>query len=109
MDLSAVKIQGDRLQKNLLELARYGTSAGGGLMRMALSDADLETRLWFQERMREAGLRVHEDATLGAQILAETMMRIAYLCKEKCARRRGLQRKRSQGTKQPPIIWGMKG
>lgn len=62
MDISAIQVQGVRLQKDLLDLARYGEDPGGGLMRTALTDADLGARLWFQEHMREAGLRVHEDA-----------------------------------------------
>ncbi|MBW2307878.1 MAG: Zn-dependent hydrolase [Deltaproteobacteria bacterium] len=62
MDTSAIKVKEDRLRKDLLDLARFGEEPDGGIMRTALSDADLEARRWFQARMREAGLRVHEDA-----------------------------------------------
>ncbi len=62
MDISTIQVQEDRLRKDLLDLAQYGEEPGGGMMRMALSDADLEARRWFQARMRDAGLRVHEDA-----------------------------------------------
>jgi len=61
-DLSAIKVRESRLRKDLLELARYGEDPGGGLKRTALSEADLKARLWFKERMGEAGLRVREDA-----------------------------------------------
>jgi len=62
MDLSAIRVQEDRLRQDLLDLSRYGEDPSGGLRRTALSDADLQARLWFQERMRQAGLRVREDA-----------------------------------------------
>jgi len=62
MDVSKIQVQGDRLRQDLLELARFGGDPGGGIMRPALSVADLEARLWFKKRMEQAGLRVHEDA-----------------------------------------------
>ena len=62
MDLSAIRVQESRLRQDLLDLSRYGEDPAGGLRRTALSDADLQARLWFQERMRQAGLRVREDA-----------------------------------------------
>lgn len=62
MGISTVQVQEDRLRQDLLDLARFGEVPGRGIMRTALSDADLAARQWFKERMREAGLEVHEDA-----------------------------------------------
>jgi len=62
MNLLAIKVQADRLQKDLLNLAEYGQEPDGGMMRTALSDADLEARRWFKSRMKESGLHVREDA-----------------------------------------------
>lgn len=62
MDISAIRIQEDRLRQDLLDLGRFGEFSGRGIKRTALSDADLAARDWFKERMREAGLEVHEDA-----------------------------------------------
>jgi len=62
MDITKIRVQEARLRQDLLELARFGEDPAGGLRRTALSDADLEARQWFQGRMRQAGLQVHEDA-----------------------------------------------
>ena len=62
MDTSAVRAQEGRLRKDLDDLGKFGEAPGGGMMRTALSDADLEARRWFKRRMEEAGLQVREDA-----------------------------------------------
>jgi N-carbamoyl-L-amino-acid hydrolase len=62
MDLSAIRINPKRLQKDLVDLGGFGEVPGGGLVRTALSDADLGARRWFKSRMEDAGLRVREDA-----------------------------------------------
>jgi hydantoinase/carbamoylase family amidase len=62
MDISAVRVKGERLRRDLEELGKFGEEPGGGVMRTALSDSDLEARGWFRRRMEEAGLRVREDA-----------------------------------------------
>lgn len=59
---SALKINPDRLWRDLMKLSSFGGKANGGVERPALSEADLAARRWFQERMEEAGLRVKEDA-----------------------------------------------
>lgn len=61
MDFSAIRINSERLEKDLVELAKFGEVSGGGIMRPALSDADLAARAWLKDRMREAGLGVRED------------------------------------------------
>ncbi len=62
MDISAIRIKEDRLRQDLLDLGRFGETAGGGISRTALSDADLAARRWLKERMRGGGLKVREDA-----------------------------------------------
>jgi hydantoinase/carbamoylase family amidase len=62
VDASAIRINERRLQKDLCDLGSFGEVLSGGLMRTALSNADLEARRWFKSRMEEAGLRVREDA-----------------------------------------------
>ena len=61
-DIPAIRIKERRLRRDLLDLGRFGETAGGGIGRTALSDADLAARQWFKERMREGGLEVREDA-----------------------------------------------
>ncbi len=61
MDLSAIQISPERLGKDLVELGNFGGVAGGGIMRPALSDADLAARAWLKGRMRDTGLEVRED------------------------------------------------
>lgn len=62
MNFGDVRVKEDRLRDDLLHLARFGEDPGGGLMRTALSPADLEARSWFKEQMGAAGLKVREDA-----------------------------------------------
>jgi len=61
MDFSLIKVKGERLRKDLEDLGKFGEEPDGGILRPALSDADLKAREWFKARMREAGLRVRED------------------------------------------------
>ena len=61
MDFSAIRINPGRLEKDLGELGNFGEVAGGGIMRTALSDADLSARAWLKDRMADAGLEVRED------------------------------------------------
>ncbi|MBP1713199.1 MAG: allantoate amidohydrolase, partial [Deltaproteobacteria bacterium] len=61
MNVSAIRINQARLEKDLKELGKFGEVAGGGIMRTALSEADLSARAWLKDRMRGAGLKVRED------------------------------------------------
>ena len=61
MDFSAIRINPGRLEQDLGELGNFGEVAGGGIMRTALSDADLSARDWLKDRMADAGLNVRED------------------------------------------------
>jgi hydantoinase/carbamoylase family amidase len=61
MEFSEVQINPERLERDLVELAQFGALPGGGIVRSALSDADLAARAWLKSRMREAGMEVRED------------------------------------------------
>ena len=62
MDIFAIRVKGERLRKDLEALGKFGEAPDGGMMRPALSEADLEARRWFKGRMEEAGMRVREDS-----------------------------------------------
>ena len=62
MDFSSIKAKKRRLRKDLESLGKFGEGSDGGILRPALSDADLQAREWFKGRMRDAGLWVREDA-----------------------------------------------
>ena len=61
MDVSAIRINQARLENDLEKLGKFGEVAAGGIMRTALSEADLSARAWLKDRMRGAGLKVRED------------------------------------------------
>lgn len=61
-DFCPVKINGDRLWADLMELSQFGLTPGGGIRRTALSDADLAARQWLKEKMAATGMEVKEDA-----------------------------------------------
>jgi len=54
-------INNRRLKDDFNELANIGTTVGGGISRLALSNEDLEGRAWFANRIEEAGLLVRDD------------------------------------------------
>ena len=54
-------IDGDRLWRSLMELARIGATAKGGVCRLALSDLDGQGRDLVTGWLREAGLSVSVD------------------------------------------------
>lgn len=55
------KINETRFLKNLAELARIGATSEGGVNRPAFSDNDLAARVWFSEKVLEAGLEITVD------------------------------------------------
>ena len=57
-------IDGERLLADLSALSQIGGLPGGGVGRLAWSDADLAGRRWFAERIREAGLEARADEAL---------------------------------------------
>jgi len=54
-------VNGDRLNRSLAELSRFGRTPEGGISRVAFSDADLAARAWLGELMEGAGLRTRVD------------------------------------------------
>jgi N-carbamoyl-L-amino-acid hydrolase len=56
-----LRIRGERLQSRLGDLARIGALEGGGVCRLAFSDADKAGRDFIEERMRGLGLQVRID------------------------------------------------
>jgi beta-ureidopropionase / N-carbamoyl-L-amino-acid hydrolase len=57
----SVKINGQRLLDDLDDLAKIGRTNQGGLSRLAMSAADIEGRLWFQQRVQADGLVFRTD------------------------------------------------
>lgn len=61
-DAQALRIDGDRLWKSLMELARIGATPKGGVARLALTDLDREGRDWLIAAGRAVGMSVTVDA-----------------------------------------------
>lgn len=57
-------VRGERLLQDLGDLSAIGGRADGGLDRLAWSEADLEGRRWFAQRLRDTGLEVRTDEAL---------------------------------------------
>lgn len=55
-------INGQRLLSSLVQLGQVGALEGGGVCRLALTDADKAGRDWTVARMRELGMSVTVDA-----------------------------------------------
>ncbi len=52
----------ERLKTNLLELAEIGKNADDrGIYRMAFTEADMEGKRWFENKLREADIPVRRD------------------------------------------------
>jgi N-carbamoyl-L-amino-acid hydrolase len=60
--LSKLRVNGQRLNQHLAELAQFGKTPEGGTHRVAYSDADLQAREYAMKLMREAKLNVSIDA-----------------------------------------------
>lgn len=56
-----LKVNEQRLLEDLDALAKIGRTPEEGVMRLALSETDLEARAWFKSRSEEAGLAFHQD------------------------------------------------
>jgi beta-ureidopropionase / N-carbamoyl-L-amino-acid hydrolase len=55
-------VDGDRINRHLLELAQFGKNPYGGVSRVGYSEFDRQARAWVMSVMREAGLAVNVDA-----------------------------------------------
>lgn len=62
IDVSGLEINGERLMRRLRELAEIGPIEGGGVSRLALTDADKAGRDLVVTWMRDLGLEVSIDA-----------------------------------------------
>lgn len=62
IDVSSLEINGERLMRRLRELAEIGPIEGGGVSRLALTDADKAGRDLVVTWMRDLGLVVSIDA-----------------------------------------------
>ena len=56
-----IRIDGDRLWASLMDLARIGATAKGGVCRLALTDLDRQARDLFRRWCEEAGCTVTID------------------------------------------------
>ncbi|MFC6716071.1 Zn-dependent hydrolase [Natrialbaceae archaeon GCM10025810] len=56
-----IRLDRERLITTMKEQAEYGATEGGGLHRLALSEADREIRDWFVDQLKTAGLSVRID------------------------------------------------
>ena len=61
VDIDALRIDGDRLWRSLMELARIGATPKGGVCRLALTDLDRQGRDQVSRWAREAGMSVTID------------------------------------------------
>jgi N-carbamoyl-L-amino-acid hydrolase len=57
-----IQVNGDRLWQSLMEMAKIGATAKGGVCRLALTDLDKEGRDLFISWCRDAGCTVRVDA-----------------------------------------------
>jgi len=61
MDTTSLRINGARLRATLEEMAKIGATPGGGVERLALSDADRRARDLFVTWLKEMGLEIMID------------------------------------------------
>jgi N-carbamoyl-L-amino-acid hydrolase len=61
-DLSSIRINGERLWRKLMEMARIWATAKGGCNRQALTDEDKQGRDLFIHWCRQIGCSVTVDA-----------------------------------------------
>lgn len=59
--MPALRVDGNRLIRDLEALAAIGGLPNGGVSRVAFSPADMRGRDWVDERMRSLGMRVGRD------------------------------------------------
>ena len=57
-----VRINLARMRKDLEELGEIGTTAEGGVWRSSFSEADMQARRWYVQRLKDAGLQHWIDA-----------------------------------------------
>ena len=58
---NAIKVNQERLESRIFELAKFGLQENGETERVAFSDADIEARKWVMETLTKQGLDVSID------------------------------------------------
>ena len=56
-----IRINLERLRKDIEELGQIGKDPNGGISRPSFSAADLEAREWLKDRIKSAGLSLRQD------------------------------------------------
>ncbi len=56
-----IKVNQDRLENRIMELAKFGLQENGETERVAFSDADIKAQQWAVQSLRALGLDVHID------------------------------------------------
>jgi len=59
---SNLKVDQERLEKRIFDLAKFGIQANGETERVAFSDADIEARNWVIKTLEDFGMEVKVDA-----------------------------------------------
>lgn len=62
IDPKKFKVNGQRIESRILELAKFGRDANGSGYRVAFTRGDIDGRTWFMDLMKKAGLEVSIDA-----------------------------------------------
>src|SRR6202011_4869604 len=62
MSMRNIQVNGDRLWRSLMDMAKIGATAEGGVCRLALTDLDKEGRELFIAWCRDAGCSIRVDA-----------------------------------------------
>ena len=61
VDDKTPKVNGQRIESRILELAKFGRDENGHGYRMAFTKGDMEGRAWFMDLMKKAGLETRND------------------------------------------------
>ncbi len=61
-DNKTLRVNGQRIESRIMELAKFGRDDNGHGYRVAFTKGDIEGRAWFMELMKKAGLEVSIDA-----------------------------------------------
>ncbi len=56
-----LKVNQDRLENRIMELAKFGLQENGETERVAFSDADIAAQQWTIQKLKDLGLQVHID------------------------------------------------
>ena len=61
MNLKDLRVNGNRLQNSLEEMAKIGATPGGGVQRLTLSDEDKQARDLFVKWLQDLNLGIRID------------------------------------------------